>query len=281
MRLLPFYFFATLVFLLPGFSLAAAADKTTPSPSSEHITAAGSGVNLAITRLLAEAFGKQQPTWVIDIPASIGTRGAIKAVAEGAIPLGLISRPLKAEEQALGLMEKPYARVAIVLAAHAGVPDETITSQELNDIFKGTKTTWQNGKTIIVQAREKSDSGFQVLDQRIPGFKDIYAESHEAKRWTLYFTDQEANAALAATPNALGVTDLGMIATEHLPVRVLNLNGVSPEAAHVRDGSYPLNRQLSFVYKTGNLSPGVQAFLDFVSSDAGRAILQANGYIPE
>lgn len=281
MRFSAFFLCFALVFPSACLFPAQAADNAASHPGQEQVIAAGSGVNLAITRLLAEAFGKQQPGIAIDIPASIGTKGAVKAAAEGAIQLGLISRPLKEDERALGLAEKPYARVAIVLAAHAGVPDDSITFQELNDIFRGAKNQWQNGKPIIVQAREKSDSGFQVLEENIPGFKEIYAESHEAKRWTLFFTDQEANAALASTPNTLGVTDLGMIATEHLPVRALRLNGIAPDAARVQDGSYPLSRRLSFIYKTGTLSPGVQAFLAFAASDAGRAILQANGYIPE
>ena len=69
--------------------------------------AAGSGVNLGITRLLAEAYTAHNPETLIDVPGSIGTRGAIKATAEGAIALGLISRPLKEQEKAPGLVALP------------------------------------------------------------------------------------------------------------------------------------------------------------------------------
>ena len=68
---------------------------------------------------------------VIEIPGSIGTRGAIKAVVDKAIPLGLISRSLKEEEKGLGITEVPYAQVAIVIAAHPRVTDENISTGEL------------------------------------------------------------------------------------------------------------------------------------------------------
>ena len=163
---------------------------------------------------------------------------------------------------------------------HPSVKDDGITTEQLIDMFKGTRTQWQDGNQIIVQAREKSDSGFLVLENTLPGFKEVYAESHEAKRWTLYFNDQAANQALATVPYAIGVTDLGMIATEQLPIKVLQLNGVRPDPDKVLDGSYPLSRQLWFVYRTEGLPAEAQAFLAFVASPAGREILQAKGYLP-
>jgi len=244
------------------------------------LTAAGSGVNLGITRLLAEAFLKKNRQTMIEIPGSIGSRGAVKAAAEGAIDLGLLSRPLSRSETELGLKAVPYARVPIVVAAHSSVKDEGITFEELIRIFQGTKTRWKNGNEIVVQAREKTDSGFQVLQERIPGFKEVYAESHQTKRWTLYFTDQDANRALSSTANAIGVTDLGMISTEHLDVHVLELNGVAPSPENLLSGAYPLWRDLSFVFLENRLSKEAGEFMDFVRSDEGQRILKIHGYLP-
>lgn len=272
---------AVLIVALCSMSSWGGSQAAAPPTDHVQLTAAGSGVNLGITRLLAEAFAKDHPGIVIDVPGSIGTRGAIKAVADKAIAIGLISRPLKEEEKAMGLVAKPYARGAVIIGAHSAVPDKNITSQELIEIFKGTKTHWENGKEIIVQAREKSDSGFLVLEKNIPGFREVYAESQDAKRWSLYFTDQDANQALVMTPYALGVTDLGMITTEHLRINVLKLDGIEPSPENLVNGTYPLSRELSFIYREDNLPTEAHAFFDFVFSEAGRRILQANGYIPE
>jgi phosphate transport system substrate-binding protein len=244
------------------------------------LTAAGSGVNLAITRLLAEAFMQEHPQIIITVPGSIGTQGAIVATVDGAINLGLISRPLKDEEKALGLVAKPYARVATVIGAHPAVQDAGITSEDLIAILKGVKTRWLDGNEIIVQVREKFDSGMQILGKAIPGFNEAYWESLEAKRWSVSFTDQDANRALAATPYALGVTDFGMVATEKLQVKVLRFNGVLPSQESVANGTYPLVRQLAFIYRAGKLPEEAAAFLKFVASEAGSKILLAYNYVP-
>ena len=245
-----------------------------------NLTVAGSGVNLAITRLLAEAFMQEQPQVVFTVPGSIGTQGAIAATVDGAIHLGLISRPLKDEEKSLGIVAKPYARVAMVIGAHPAVQDIGITSEELIAILKGVKTRWHDGNEIIVQIREKFDSGMQILGKAIPGFNEAYWESLEAKRWSVSFTDQDANQALSTTPYAIGVTDFGMVVTERLNIKVLAFNGVLPTRDTLENGSYPLARQLAFIYRQGKLSEEAAAFLKFVASDAGRKILQAYNYVP-
>jgi len=250
--------------------------KPAPSP----LIAAGSGVNLGITRLLAEAFQKANPLITIEVPGSIGSKGAIAAVSDGAIALGLISRPLSEQEKSLPMVARPYAKVPIVVGVHPAVAENEITSQDLVDIYKGRKTRWQDKHEIIVQTREPFDSGIQVVEKKIPGFKEAYGESRQAKRWAVYFTDQEANRAIATTPYAIGFTDLGMIATERLAIKVLRLNGIVPGPESLLDGRYPLSRDLSFLYREEHLSEGAKAFLDFVSSTEGAAILISNGYIP-
>jgi phosphate transport system substrate-binding protein len=254
-------------------------NTTTQPPGQLQLIAAGSGVNLGITQLLAAAFSKKNPQITIVVPGSIGTKGATKASADGAITFGLISRPLEKEELALGLVVEPYARVPIVLAAHPGVKDEGITSQELIEIYKGTKTKWKDGNPIIVQAREKSDSGFLVLQNKIPGFREAYLDSYLAKRWSIYFTDQDANQAIAKTPNAIGVSDLGMIKTENLNIKILKINGLLPSPENLRSNSYPFFRDLSFIYRQKSLPKEAISFINFVRSDEGRRILISNGYL--
>jgi phosphate transport system substrate-binding protein len=258
----------------------AGAKAAPPAAPSVRLTAAGSGVNLGITTLLAQAFMKKNPGIAIAVPGSIGTRGAIKAAAEGAITLGLISRSLTKEEAAMGLVARPYGRVPVVIAAGPGVKDEEITFQELIEIYQGTRKSWKDGGEIIVQSREKSDSGFLVLQNKIPGFREVFAESQQAGRWTLYYTDQEANQAIVKTPRAIGVSDLGMIKSERLNIKPLKLNGVRPSPETLLNGAYPLERELSFIYLEKSLPKEAGKFLDFVSSEAGRKILKSNGYLP-
>ncbi len=168
----------------------------------------------------------------------------------------------------------------MVIGTNATISDPNITSQELLEIFDGSKTRWPNGQEIIVLAREKSDSGFAVLEKTIPGFKEVYQESLAQKRWTIYYTDQDANQALEGTPGAIGVTDLGMINTEHLRVKKAKLNGILPSPENLLNGTYPLSRKLFFIYHKNTSTEEISAFLSFVFSEEGRVVLESNGYLP-
>jgi phosphate transport system substrate-binding protein len=254
----------------------AVAGESAPVP----LVFAGSGTNLPITRLLVEAFRQPHPDLAIEVPTSIGSTGGIRAAADGAIALGLISRPPKAPEQALGLTTVPYARTAVVLGAHPTVADEGITFNDLIQIYKGTKTRWSDGHEIIVLSREPGDSAIEVLERVVPGFKEVFAESQQAKRWMTLFRDQEMNQTLATKPYALGLSDLGAITAEQLPIKALTVNGVPPTPDHVRSGHYPLVKTLSFVFIPDKLPKEARAFLDFVHSPEAAQLLAAHGYLP-
>ena len=66
---------------------------------------AGSGVNLPLMRKLAATYAASHPTAKIEIPDSIGSSEAIKAIMDNGINLGLISRPLQEQEKAAGLKQ--------------------------------------------------------------------------------------------------------------------------------------------------------------------------------
>lgn len=259
---------------------AAEAQTKAGQPGAASIVAAGSGANLAITRVIAAEFMKQHPGITVEVPTSIGSTGAVKAVADGAISIGLMSRELRDDEKSPGLTLQPYARTAIAICAHPSVAEEGITSRDLIEIFRGTKTRWNDGNQIVVQSRERNDSAFSELRKAIPGFEAVYMESIEARRWTLYFTDQDANQAIVTKKCAIGVTDLGMIASENLNVKVLKLDGVLPTLESLQAGQYPLSRTLYFVYRQDKLSRETRIFMDFVHSERGAEILKTHGYIP-
>ena len=240
---------------------------------------AGSGPNLAITRLLAEAFTKRRPDVQIEIPTSLGSTGGFRAAADGAITVGLVSRPLQAPEKGLGLTVLPYARSPIILAVHPVVAEDAITADGLVRIYQGTTTRWGDGSQIVLLTREPGDSGVEALESATPAFKAAYVSCRQARRCTVLFTEQEMIHTLAETPRALGLTDLGVIWAEGVPVKPLAFNGVHPTPEDVQRGRYPLVRRLAFVFRKERLPAEAGAFMAFVRSKEGEKILRASGYI--
>lgn len=246
---------------------------------AETLVVAGSGSNLSATRILIREFLRQHPEIDFAEPTNVGSSGAVRAVAEGAISLGLISRPLRDAERQLPLAVVPFARTALVIGAHPGVADRGLTSAELLAIYRGTKSTWENGRQIIVLTREPGDSTIEVLEEEIPGFREVYQQSIRANRWTIIMKDEIMNRRLRQIPDALGFSDVGAITSQRLAIKVLRFNGVAPTPENVASGAYPLVKTLSFAYRRGNVTPAAKAFIAFARSATAKSILRRHGYL--
>lgn len=262
-------------------ALFALAGPAVASPAQgPPLVFAGSGTNLPIARVLAQAFQRSHPEIAIDVPASIGSGGGIQAAADGAIALGLISRELKDKEKGKGLTVITYARTPLIVGVHPSVVEDNITHAELLDIYRGKKRTWRDGRDIVVLTREPGDSSIEALVKGMPGFKEVYEESQQAKRWTTLLTDLVMNETLARTPYAIGLSDLGSVTIERHAIKPLKVNGVAATLTNLQNGTYPLYKSLAFVYRKERLPAGAMLFLDYVRSKAGEKILKANGYLP-
>ncbi|MDR7867916.1 MAG: substrate-binding domain-containing protein [Sporomusaceae bacterium] len=248
-----------------------------PAASGRFIVA-GSGTNLPITGKLADAYNKKTGAAAVEVPKSIGTDGAVKAVQAGALELGLVSRPLTDAEKASGLVEIPYARVAIIFAAHPGVPDTDISHDDIVKIYRGEKTSWRDGRPIVVLIRGMHDSSNIILYGLIPGYADVIKDSIAQKRWQVMYHDIDMAEALRAKQGAFGHTDSAEIKI-NAGIKPLAIGGVAPTDDNIRSGRYPYVKPLSFIHK-GPLSERATAFIAFVHSPEGQTIITDNGGTP-
>lgn len=247
--------------------------------SAASIVLAGSGSNLPATRLLIKAFNRTHPEIRFET-SNIGSAGAVRAVADGAVAIGLISRPLLGDEKNLGLEVAAYARTAVVIGANSKVRDNDITYDQLNSIYRGDTTTWKDGHKIIVLNREPGESSIYVLEENIPGFREIYADSIKNNRWSIILKDEGMNKKIESLPYSIGFSDVGAITSQKLKIKILKLNGIYPSARNVINNSYPLYKTLSFVYRPERLTPDMKAYISYVCSPEGHKVLLNNGYIP-
>jgi len=230
-------------------------------------------------RLLVTAFHEAHPDINVEV-RTVGSTNGIWLAASGAVPVGLVSRPLRDTEQQLGLTVLPYARTALVLGVHPSVGEDRITSDQLLAIYRGGETRWRGGQRVALLTRERGDSDVQVLSRAMPGFDRAYAEGVRAQHATVLYSEKQMVGALATQRFALGLTDLGTLTTERLSIRVLALNGVAPTVDAVAGGSYPLVKTLAFVFRPERLADEARALLGFVRSPENMRLLREHGYVP-
>ncbi len=257
----------------------AEAGAGTNALAPDELALAGSGSNLPLTRLLLDSFSAGHPEFKAVLHESIGSSGGIRAARDGAISLGLISRPLKGEERDWGLVVVPYARVAVVLAAHHGVPARVVNGAELLDLYRGRWPRWSDGQRVTVLQREPGDSSHAAVESVLHGFREVNVEAYRASRWRVLFSDQTMLRALQDTSGAVGLTDTGLIALEMPGLKILPLEGMTPSHSGLADGSYPYAKNLALVAPR-HASPAAASFLEFVRSAEGRRIIAGAGYLP-
>lgn len=234
---------------------------------------AGSGSNLALVRAVAARFMAIHPAVRVEVPPSIGTSGAIAAVADGVIDVGLPSRGLRPRDVARGLVLTPYVRVPLALVAAPGVRAPGLAPSELLELMEGGAPLWPDGTARVLLLRERGDSGNRLLRRALPGYGDALDRALSAGRWRVCWTDQEQELALETTPGAVGLLDAG---TARLGGRLRVLSIFGRQGVWPSGPSVPL-KELGFL-TSGPAEGLAAAFIAFARSSAVAPLLRRGGY---
>jgi phosphate transport system substrate-binding protein len=244
---------------------------------AETIKIGGTGAALGTMRALIAEFAKVAPAHTVVFVPNLGTPGGIKAVAAGAIEIAAISRPLKPEESAQGLVAFEYGKNPFVFATSKNEAGSLQNLAELADMIGGRRTTWAGGAPIRLVMRPQKDVDTEILGAISPALKQAIPVALAKPGIYIAPTDQDAAEAIEKTPGAIGTTSLALLRTEKNDVRILPIDGIVPSPAAVADGSYPYFKVM-FLARKGAGTPGMAQFFDFVASRQGRQILIAAGH---
>lgn len=227
-------------------------NATSEAEPRQRLEAAGSGANVAITRLLVGELGFADRLHVHD---SIGSSGGLAALRDGRIDVALLSRPLRSEERD-GLESWPYATTELGFGVHSPTADLPALDAML-DSAASPSSRWH------LLLRERSDSGMQLLETHSPAlFAQLIAA--EAQGSEVFYRDRDMLDALAATEGAIGLSDRGQVL----------LRGTLRFAS-----LHPARRRTLYLVVAPNRVPeAVQDFAAAVNSPEGRSLLLRHGY---
>lgn len=265
----------------PTLALLAAAALLLPGAggAEEEIRASGTGTALGTLRRLAEPFAKANPGFRIRTLASIGSGGAFRAVAQGALDLGISARPLKADEVGMGLVALPYARTPFLFAAGPRSGAKGVTTADVVRMYRGELSRWPNGERLRLVLRPLADADTQILMAVSPELAAAVEAGLAREGMLMAATNQECQEMLARTPGSIGLSSLTQVITEGLAVTPLSWNGVAPTLANLAAGTYPLSKTLYLVVKAP-ASPPVRRLVAFLATPEARRILEQSGNLP-
>ena len=243
-------------------------------PAVEGLVVAGSGATLALASAIADTFETRHPATRVTVAASIGTGGAVAALLDGAIDIGLASRELSEAERGSGLHRVPLGRIALGIVVGRDRIERGLTTPEVAALLGGHRRTWDDGTPVVVVMRERGDGGNRLLRAYAPELGQALDEALDSRRWPTAYTDQEMVETLLEVPGAVGLLDIGTLRLRKLPLKALALDGVRP----VDREAYPLLKPVSLLVRS-DADPAVKEFVVTATSGAVAGHLVRGGYL--
>lgn len=264
------------MFCLGLFAMGQA--EETGSKLSGSVATNGSTSMSKVISSLIESFSKKAPKVKVTYdPTGSGT--GVESVATGTADIGLASRNLKDGEAAKGLKGTILAFDGIAVVAHKSCKVDSISLEQLADIFTGKITNWKElgGADLKISCIGR-EAGSGTRD----AFEDITKTKGKQKLESELTSTGTVIAAVANNANAIGYASLSAV-EGRTDVKALKIDGVTPSEATVKNGSYKLQRPFVLVTKEGKkLSPAAQAFFDYMTSGLPEVnkVIKTAGVVP-
>ncbi len=250
-----------------------------------EITVKGSDTMVILGQRWAEEYMRVHPKATVQVTGG-GSGTGISALINGTTEICQASRPMSAAEKeklrdryaTIGV-EIPVARDGLSVYVNESNPLTEITMDQLKLIFTGKVTNWKElggpDAKIVVYSRENSSGTY------------VFFKEHVLKNAD-YTVRAQSMPGTAAVVNAVAKEKFGIGyggAAYAKGIKVLKVKkdsesaAITPDEAHVKDGTYPLSRPL-FFYLRNKPTGDVGAFVEWVLSAAGQAIVTKVGYYP-
>lgn len=263
-------------FLLVAVALASACNSPANPTEKSSVSLAGSTTVQPVAEKLAEAFKAANPSVQIDVQGG-GSSVGVKSAGQGTVDIGMASREVKDSEidEYPNLVIHTIARDGIAIAVHPGVEVDGLTVDQVRDIFSGAVANWSEAggadKAIVVVSREEGSGTRGAFEELVMG-KDGPVIVDTA---ILQPSNGAVKTTVSTTEDAIGFLSFGYLDGS---VKALAIDGVEATVDNAKSGAYPVVRPLNML-TDGEPEGVVEAFLDFVMSAEGQAVVEEEGYL--
>lgn len=261
---------------------------------SKMIQNKGSDTMINLAQALAEEYRKVAPKVAIAVSGG-GSGVGIAALENGTVDIANASREIKKNEAELvkkhsgkDPVEHKVAYDALAIYVHKSNPLQKITKAQLASIYgkDGTFTKWSDlgvevpgcsGQEIVRASRQNNSGTYAYFREWTLGEDKDFKLGSRDMSGSKDVVDLVAN-----TPCAIGYSGMGYKTDE---VRWVCLSKadeepcVEPSVAAALSGDYKLSRPL-YMITAGEPTGDAAAYIKWIRSDAGQAIVERIGYAP-
>lgn len=281
--------FIVCVMLLAGCARGVAAQSGGAGFATIVDTGSDTMVNLALA--WAEAYQTAQPAVRISVTGG-GSGTGIAALINNTADIANASRAMKPEEkQQAGSggfepVEIAVARDAIAVIVHPSNPVDSLTLQQLSDIYSGKITNWKDvggeDRPIVRLSRETNSGTHVFFLETVVRLSDKNSKTLFSPDTLLLPSSEGISAEIRQNPNAIGYDGLGYVTPDLKTIGVAATAGatyVQPGIESVTAGTYPIARPL-FMYTRGQPTGLIKNYIDWILGPEGQSIVAQLGFVP-
>ncbi|MCI6407954.1 phosphate ABC transporter substrate-binding protein [Veillonella caviae] len=268
-----------MAFYIAGCGLGATETKSGGNALSGTITASGSSALLPLAKDAANDFKAKYADVSITLNGG-GSGTGLKQVSEGSVNIGnsdVAAETKLSKEKAAELVDHKVAVVTIAPVVNKKIGDvvQSLTKQQLQDIFTGKVTNWKDvgGPDLkIMLVTRPATSGTRALFSEYALDKQAEATNKSLE------TDDSGTLiqTIADNEGAIGYVSLSYLVNND-KVATVSIDGVAPTLENTYNGKYSV-WGYEHMYTKGNPNEVIKAFIDFIMSDEYGQKLEKQGY---
>jgi phosphate transport system substrate-binding protein len=248
-----------------------------PSAYSESITGSGCSVsNVGYLQELAKEYERQ--TGVKVLVRGGGTVVGIEDVRNGKVDFAASCRKKSSDDPA-DVDFIPVAWDALAFIVHKSNPLNDVSLEEVRAIYAGKITNWKQLKgnnspiKIFVSKTKKGLSGVEGTTREL-----VLKGQEVVETPNTLFLASSAIVEQMVEDTPAGFATTGFSSARKRDIKMLKVNGVSPDKANIKNNKYPLKRPL-FLIVPHKARPAVKNFVDFALSNKGQRFISSLGVV--
>lgn len=239
----------------------------------------GSDTMVVLTQRWAERYMQGHSGTSIEVSGG-GSGTGMASLLSNTTDIANASRPVSARErqQMSDVVETRVALDALAIYVHESSPVQSLTMQQLADLYRGRITNWSEvggpDRPVVLYSRENNSGTYAYFKEHVLGGDDFATNAQ-----TLPGTAAVINA-VARDPSGIGYGGIGY-ATGVRTLSIIGTDGatVEPTMENATSGRYPLSRFL-FMVTRGAPSGTAREFIDWVQSPEGQGLVTEVGFYP-
>ena len=250
--------------------------------AKNKISIKGSTTVLPITQKAMEEYSKINKDVAISIDGS-GSGNGIKALIDGSADIANSSREMKdkeielAKSKGIVVEEIVIALDCLAPVVHPKNKIDNITIDQLKGIYSGTIKTWDkipgsdSKENIVVVSRDTSSGTFESWQELVLKKVDVKKDA------MMTASSGQVATTISGNEKAIGYVGFGYL---NESLKALKVNGVEATLENGQSGKFPISRKLYIYVNKNKISKETRAFIDYLLSADGQAVVKKAGFIP-